>query len=95
MALGRVLGGGLLGGIRLAGQAILWLGRAAMMNPIGMAVMAIAGAAYLIYRYWTPIKAFFGKVWSAVDAAFTRYPILNYLFPIIGIPRLIIANWGR
>ncbi|UTH73986.1 phage tail tape measure protein [Chromobacterium sp. IIBBL 290-4] len=95
LALGRVLGGGLLGGIRLAGQAILWLGRAAMMNPIGIAVMAIVGAAYLIYRYWTPIKAFFGKVWSAVDGVFKRYPILNYIFPIIGIPRLIIANWGR
>ncbi|MBP4049236.1 phage tail tape measure protein [Chromobacterium violaceum] len=95
LALGRVLSGGLLGGIRLVGQAVLWLGRAAMMNPIGLAVMAITGAAYLIYRYWTPIKEFFVKVWSAVDAAFTRYPILNYLVPIIGIPRLIIANWSR
>ncbi|MCD4501082.1 phage tail tape measure protein [Chromobacterium vaccinii] len=95
LALGRVLGGGLLSGIRLVGQAVLWLGRAAMMNPIGLAVMAIAGAAYLIYRYWTPIKAFFGKVWAAVDSVFKRYPILNYLIPIIGIPRLIIANWGR
>ncbi|WP_047257736.1 phage tail tape measure protein [Chromobacterium subtsugae] len=95
LALGRALGGGLLGGIRLAIQAVMWLGRAAMMNPIGLAVMAIAGAAYLIYRYWEPIKAFFGKVWTAVDGVFKRYPILNYIFPIIGIPRLIIANWGR
>ncbi|MEN3809815.1 phage tail tape measure protein [Chromobacterium piscinae] len=85
----------LISGLRMVGQAVLWLGRAAMMNPIGLAVMAIAGAAYLIYRYWTPIKEFFVKVWSAVDAAFTRYPILNYLVPIIGIPRLIIANWSR
>ena len=29
---------GLLTGIRLAGQAVLWLGRALMMNPIGLAV---------------------------------------------------------
>ncbi|OLZ75287.1 phage tail tape measure protein, partial [Chromobacterium violaceum] len=95
LSLARVLSGGLLRGLMLAGRALLWLGRAAMMNPIGVAVMAIAGAAYLIYRYWTPIKAFFGQVWSAVDGVFKRYPILNYLFPIIGIPRLIMANWGR
>ncbi|OHX10255.1 phage tail tape measure protein [Chromobacterium sphagni] len=89
--LGRLLGSSLL----TVGRTVLWLGRAVMMNPIGLAVMAIAGAAYLIYRYWEPIKAFFGKVWSAVDGVFKRYPILNYIFPIIGIPRLIIANWSR
>ena len=29
------------------------------MNPIGLVITAIAGAAYLIYRYWEPIKGFF------------------------------------
>lgn len=70
LALGRILGGALLSGLRLAGQAVLWLGRALLMNPIGLAVMAIAGSAYLLYRYWTPIKAFFSDLWNQVKAAF-------------------------
>lgn len=72
MALGRIAGGVLLSGLRLAGQAVLFLGRALLLNPIGLAVTAIAGAAYLIYRYWEPIKGFFGKLWEQVSALFGR-----------------------
>lgn len=55
--LGRMLGGQLLGGLRLAGQAVLWLGRAMLMNPIGLAVTAIGVAAYLVYKNWDKVKA--------------------------------------
>jgi len=70
LLLGRVLGGSLLTGLRLAGQAVLWLGRALMLNPIGLAITGIAVAAYLIYRYWEPIKGFFSSLWSEVKAGF-------------------------
>lgn len=40
------------------------------MNPIGTVITAIAGAAYLIYRYWEPISGFFSGVWSQVQTAF-------------------------
>ncbi len=50
------------------GRALLWVGRALMMNPIGLAVMAIAGAVYLIYKYWDPIKAYFLGLWEEVKA---------------------------
>lgn len=53
-----------------AGKAVLWLGRALMMNPIGLAVMAIATAAYLIYKYWDPIKAYFLGLWAEVKEGF-------------------------
>ncbi len=53
-----------------AGRAVLWLGRALLMNPIGIAITVIAGAAFLIYKYWEPIKAFFAGLWSSVKAAF-------------------------
>lgn len=72
LALGRSLGGVLASGLRLAGQAVLFLGRALLMTPIGLIVTAIAGAAYLIYRYWEPIKGFFGKLWDQVCALFGR-----------------------
>ena len=93
------------------GRVFLWLGRALLMNPIGLAITAIGIAAYLIYKNWTPIKAFFIDLWNGVknafntgvtfikgiiqsiDQTFAENPILNLLMPIIGIPRLIIANW--
>jgi hypothetical protein len=40
------------------------------MNPIGLAVMAIATAAYLIYKYWDPIKAYFLGLWAEVKEGF-------------------------
>ncbi len=58
------------GAFMWAGRAVLWLGRALLMTPIGLAVTAVAGAAFLIYTYWEPIKGFFGGMWSDVKAAF-------------------------
>jgi TP901 family phage tail tape measure protein len=47
-------------------QAILWIGRALMANPIGLAVTGIALAAGLIYQHWEPIKAWFASLWENV-----------------------------
>lgn len=69
--LGKILGGTLLFGLKLAGQAILWLGRALLMNPIGLLITGIALGAYLIYRYWEPIKGFFGGLWGEIKAGFS------------------------
>ena len=63
----RMLGAG----FRLAGGAVLWLGRALLMNPIGLLVTGIAVAAFLIYKYWEPIKVFFTGIWDGVTAAFS------------------------
>jgi TP901 family phage tail tape measure protein len=69
--LGKVLGGTLLFGLKLAGQAILWLGRALMMNPIGILITSIALAAYLIYQHWAPIKTFFTGLWDEIKTGFS------------------------
>ena len=83
--LGTLLAGKLVSGIRLAGQAVLWLGRALMMNPIGLAITGIALGAYLVYRYWTPISGFFKGLWGQVRQAFAG--------GIGSIGRLIL-NWS-
>ncbi|MFV2950080.1 phage tail tape measure protein [Pseudomonas japonica] len=85
LALGKVLGGTLLFGLKLAGQAVLWLGRALLMNPIGLAITGIAVAAYLIYRYWEPIKGFFTGLWAEIKAGFN-----GGLAGIVGV----IANFS-
>lgn len=69
--LARVLGGGLVRGLMLAGRAVLFIGRALLMNPIGLIITGVAGAAYLIYRYWGPISAFFKRLWAQVTSAFS------------------------
>jgi TP901 family phage tail tape measure protein len=69
----------------VVGKAILWIGRALLMNPIGIAVTAIAGAAYLIYKNWAPIKAFFLGLWAEARAAFDQ--------GIGGISKLLL-NWS-
>ncbi|EAO6409209.1 phage tail tape measure protein [Salmonella enterica] len=84
-SLALLLGRSLAGGLKRAGQTFIWLGRALLMNPIGLVITAIAGAAYLIYRYWEPISGFFSGVWSQVQTAFDG--------GIAGITRLIM-NWS-
>lgn len=53
----------------MVGRAILFVGRALMLNPIGLLITAIAGAAYLIYQYWGPISGFFNNLWSNISAS--------------------------
>jgi hypothetical protein len=81
--LGRLLVGNLAAGLRIAGQAALWLGRALLMNPIGLAVTAIAGGAYLIYRNWigsslvlaalAGIRSLIGNAWEGIKGAFFSF----------------------
>lgn len=55
------------------GRVFLLLGRALLMNPIGLAITAIAVAAYVIYKNWTPIKAFFINLWNGIKTAFNKF----------------------
>lgn len=52
------------------GKAVLWLGRALMLNPIGIAISAIAAAAYLIYDNWDAVKRYFVNAWAEIKAGF-------------------------
>lgn len=55
----------------VAARAVLWLGRAVLMTPIGLTLTAIAGAAYLIWRHWDVIGPRLAAVWQTVKSAFS------------------------
>lgn len=55
----------------LVGKGILFIGRALMMNPIGLAITAIAGGAYLIYRNWDKVAPYFLGLWAEIKTGFS------------------------
>ncbi len=51
-------------------RSVLMLGRAFMMNPIGLAVAGIAAGAYLIIKNWSNVKDWFSNMWGNVKNIF-------------------------
>lgn len=50
------------------------LGIALLTNPIGLAITAIALGAFVLIKYWKPIKGFFGKIWQGFKFLFAWSP---------------------
>ncbi|HWX02251.1 phage tail protein [Collimonas sp.] len=63
---------GLSGGLMTVGKTVLWLGRALLTNPIVLLITLIAVLAYLIYKNWEPLKAFFNDLWDGITERFNR-----------------------
>lgn len=57
-----------LGALKAVGAAV-----AGLSLPAAAAVAAIAGAAYLIWKHWEPIKGFFSQLWESVKTAFSGF----------------------
>lgn len=55
----------------LVAKGVLLIGRALLMNPIGLAVTAIAGAAYLIYKNWDRVGPYFTGLWAEIKTGFS------------------------
>lgn len=85
------LGKLLLAGLKFApvlkgiGVAFVALGKAMLANPIFLAIAALAGAAYLIYRNWDAVVGFFASIWDGIKEAFSG--------GVAGVSSLII-NWS-
>lgn len=74
----------------LIGHGVMTLGRALIMSPIGLAVVAIAAAALLVYKYWEPVKAFFSGFWEGFKNGMG--PVMDNLGTVLGP---ILAMWGE
>ncbi|PZW46388.1 phage tail tape measure protein [Pseudomonas sp. URMO17WK12:I2] len=62
---------GLVTGIKAVCSALLWLGRIAMANPIGLLITVLAGGAYLIYQNWDAVKAYMVGLWVEIQEGFS------------------------
>ena len=62
----------LSGALPLVAGGIKAIGAALMANPIGLVIGAIAGAAYLIYRNWDGLSAWFGGMWDRTKKIFVE-----------------------
>ncbi|MCI9743516.1 phage tail tape measure protein [Proteus mirabilis] len=95
----------LLKPIKLLGSAFLGLGKAMLANPILLAIAAIAGAIYLIYKNWDTIGPYVYKVWDTVkkytaiawqalkDTIKSAWEAIKYIFFNWTPLGLIIKHW--
>lgn len=80
--------------IKLIGTAFMMLGRALLANPIILFIAGIAGAAYLIYKYWDDIVPYAKKLWNRVTEIFSQFwegvksYVLNW-----GLVGLVYQHW--
>lgn len=73
----------------------------ALANPVVLAVVAViallAGAAYLVYKNWEPIKAFFANFWSNIGqlfGSFLGWLTGNFVAGLVGIVKTIGGQLG-
>ena len=57
----------------IAGRALVSFGIAALASPIGLIIAAVAllaAGAYLLYKNWEPVKAYFVGLWAQIRQSF-------------------------
>jgi hypothetical protein len=87
--------------VGLAGTALTFFGGIVstvstflLANPIVLIVAAIAAAAYLIYRNWEPIKAWFIALWDKVTSIFKKaWNWIKNMFMTYTAADLVIKHW--
>lgn len=91
-----VTGTGLGASVSLYGLATAVWAVMAPLWPLILGIAALAGAAFLIYKYWDPIRYFFVGLWVMVSSIFMRYK--RIIMTVLGlfIPALLIYEyWGE
>ncbi|QNH52832.1 phage tail tape measure protein [Acinetobacter venetianus] len=98
-----VKGFGLIRVIKLIGSTLAWLGKAFLMlgrfmlaNPLILAITLLAVAAYLIYRNWGSIKAFFSDIWNSIKSGASQLwqSLVGFFSSGIANISTVILNWS-
>jgi TP901 family phage tail tape measure protein len=106
-AFGSVLGPvstlwGLFGRAQALGTVASLLPRLAagftlLTGPIGLTVLAVAGVAYAVYRYWGPISGFFQRNWTTIRNVFLGALVIftPFLAAIVYAASLVYRHWDQ
>ena len=96
-ALGEIPIKTLTGAFKGLGTVITTVGRAFLLSPIGLVVMAIAAAALVIRKFWEPISAFFTGFWQGltneIQPVIDSFSFLGPVFTTIGDAIGGVINW--
>ncbi|OTQ71579.1 phage tail tape measure protein [Gilliamella apis] len=87
----------LTGAFKGLGTVITTVGRAFLLSPIGLVVLAIAAAALVIRKFWEPISAFFTGFWQGltneIQPVIDAFSFLGPVFTTIGDAIGGVINW--
>ncbi len=100
--LSAVLVGKLLVATLAVTKAVFAFGVALLTTPIGWflgGIALLAGAAYLLYKHWGPVKEWFAGLWGGIVETFqgaaaviedtVRFLVNTVLFPFVQMLRLV------
>ena len=76
--------------IRKALIAVRMFSVGVMLNPVGLAITAIAAGAFLIYKYWKPLTAFFKGTFKGIKDGLAP---LQPVFTAVGNAIKPMVNW--
>lgn len=68
----------------------------ALVGPIGLVVAAVAAvgvAAYLVYKNWAKVKAFFVGLWKWLHGNSPLASLIRDTSPLLLAAKLIVTNW--
>lgn len=78
--------------IRKALIAVRMFSVGVMLNPVGLAITAIAAGAFLIYKYWKPLTAFFRGTFKGIKDGLAP---LQPMFTAVGNAIKPIVDWVK
>lgn len=78
-------------------SALKFLGSVISKHPIFFAITAIAVGAFLIIKYWEPIKAFFVNLWDGISAGAQKVweKIQKVTEPIAKLKQAVGSVWHK
>ena len=79
--------------LKLLGQGLMFLGRALLMTPIGLVVVAIAAAAFLLWNNWKEISSNLSIMWEGMKTEFFKLFHGDFLGAFTSFGHVFMVGW--